>query len=105
MIYPLILTGGSGTRLWPVSRKSYPKQFRKMGTQQTLFQSTVQRVTGRGFTAPVVVTGEEFRFIVQDQVEAIDAKLWLSLIEPEGVTPHPLFWPLHMPLQKRIPPP
>ena len=84
MIYPLILTGGSGTRLWPVSRKSYPKQFRKMGAQQTLFQSTVQRVTGRGFTAPVVVTGEEFRFIVQDQVEAIDAKLWLSLIEPEG---------------------
>jgi mannose-1-phosphate guanylyltransferase/mannose-6-phosphate isomerase len=84
MIYPLILTGGSGTRLWPVSRKSYPKQFRKMGAEQTLFQQTVQRVTGEAFTDPVVMTGEAFRFIVQDQLEEIDAKPCLSLIEATG---------------------
>ena len=84
MIYPLILTGGSGTRLWPVSRKSYPKQFRKMGGDYTLFQEAVLRVASQGFADPVVVTGEAFRFIVQDQIEEIGAKTSLSLIEPEG---------------------
>jgi mannose-1-phosphate guanylyltransferase/mannose-6-phosphate isomerase len=84
-IVPVILAGGSGTRLWPVSRKSYPKQFVPLlaGTD-SLFQATVQRLTGAAFDAPMVLTGSDFRFIVTEQLAARQCSARAILIEPEG---------------------
>ena len=68
MIYPVILCGGSGTRLWPLSRQSYPKQFAKIINDKTLFQESVLRTNSEEFTSPIIVTGEDFRFIVAEQL-------------------------------------
>jgi len=68
MIYPVLLCGGSGTRLWPLSRQSYPKQFAKLMGAQSLFQASALRLSGDGYAAPTVVTGDAFRFIVTEQM-------------------------------------
>lgn len=84
MIRPVILAGGSGTRLWPVSRKSYPKQFAPLIGQESLFQRTLNRVQGAGFEAPIVISGEDYRFIAQQQAGDIDAPIAQLIVEPEG---------------------
>lgn len=84
MIYPAILCGGSGTRLWPLSRKSYPKQFVPLIGSETLFQASVRRVTGPEFLAPIVLTNSDFRFIVTEQLAEIGVEPGAVLIEPEG---------------------
>jgi len=83
MIRPVILAGGSGTRLWPVSRASYPKQFVSLIGEETLFQAAALRLTGDGFAPLVVITAEPFRFIVLEQLEDIGLKPAAVLIEPE----------------------
>jgi len=83
-ITPLLLCGGSGTRLWPLSRKSYPKQFVPLLGDETLFQQTARRLSGAGFAPPVVVTNADFRFIVAEQMAEIGAEPGAILIEPEG---------------------
>ncbi len=65
-IYPLLLCGGSGTRLWPLSRKSYPKQFAKFTGETSLFQASVLRLSGAGFGAPLIITGSDYRFVVTE---------------------------------------
>jgi mannose-1-phosphate guanylyltransferase / mannose-6-phosphate isomerase len=82
MIVPLILCGGSGTRLWPLSRKSFPKQFSALGSPQSLFQAALHRLSGLGYAAPVVVTGSDFRFIVTEQMEEAGVAPGAILIEP-----------------------
>lgn len=82
MITPVILCGGSGTRLWPLSRKSYPKQFVPLVGKQTLFQGTLARFSGRNYSAPLVLTGEEFRFIATDQAQAIGLTDARIVVEP-----------------------
>jgi mannose-1-phosphate guanylyltransferase / mannose-6-phosphate isomerase len=85
MIHPILLCGGSGTRLWPLSRKSYPKQFaRRLMGEESLFQASARRLSGPGFAAPVVVTGDPFRFIVTEQLAAAELAPAGILIEPEG---------------------
>lgn len=84
MIYPIILSGGSGTRLWPLSRKSYPKQFTALMGEESLFQASAQRLSGEDFFSPVIVTGEPFRFIVTEQLAQIEQSPQGILIEPEG---------------------
>ena len=84
MIYPVILCGGSGTRLWPSSRKSYPKQFSALLGETSLFQATVTRLSGPDFGAPLVLTNSDFRFLVTDQLDAIGMLDATVLIEPEG---------------------
>ncbi|WP_421907797.1 mannose-1-phosphate guanylyltransferase/mannose-6-phosphate isomerase [Mameliella sp.] len=84
MIFPVLLCGGSGTRLWPLSRKSYPKQFADLVGEESLFQASARRFTGSGFAAPLVVTGDPFRFIVTEQLDEIGLKPAGILIEPEG---------------------
>ncbi|WP_150290666.1 mannose-1-phosphate guanylyltransferase/mannose-6-phosphate isomerase [Sphingobium estronivorans] len=85
-VTPVILAGGSGTRLWPLSRKSYPKQFVPLLGEQTLFRSVAQRLSGVGegfaFGRPVVLTNAAFRFIVAEQLaeEGVDAEA--IMIEP-----------------------
>lgn len=83
-IHPLLLCGGSGTRLWPLSRKSYPKQFAKLTGEESLFQASARRLSGEGFTAPLVITGSDFRFIVTEQLAAVEIAPAATLIEPEG---------------------
>lgn len=83
-ITPLLLCGGSGTRLWPLSRKSYPKQFVPLLGETTLFQSTAQRLGGAGFNAPLVVTNSTFRFIVVEQLAQSGIDPSAIMIEPEG---------------------
>ncbi|MBU2980656.1 mannose-1-phosphate guanylyltransferase/mannose-6-phosphate isomerase [Lentibacter algarum] len=83
-ITPVILAGGSGTRLWPLSRKSYPKQFTKLLGEETLFQAAVKRLSGEQYNAPVIITGSDFRFIVTEQLHEIGIDPGAVLIEPEG---------------------
>lgn len=81
-IYPVILCGGSGTRLWPVSCKSYPKQFIALLDETTLFQHAALRAQGAEFEAPIVVTADDYRFIVNDQLEGCGVVPSAILIEP-----------------------
>jgi len=69
-IIPVILCGGSGSRLWPASRESYPKQFLAFSGGKSLFQDTIARVTGPNFDKPIIVTGADYRFLVAEQVRA-----------------------------------
>ena len=71
-IIPVILCGGSGTRLWPLSRKLYPKPFVKMGDGRTLFANTLERV-GRlqNVAAPLLITNEDYRFYVLEILEQL----------------------------------
>lgn len=82
-IHPVVLCGGSGTRLWPVSRQSYPKQFSSLLGHESLFQATVRRLSGTGFAPPVIVTSADFRFIVRDQLAALGVVPAAIIIEPE----------------------
>ncbi|WFE75350.1 mannose-1-phosphate guanylyltransferase/mannose-6-phosphate isomerase [Roseinatronobacter sp. S2] len=82
MITPVILCGGSGTRLWPLSRKAYPKQFVPLVGDNTLFQTSALRASGDGFCKPLVITNSDFRFIVQDQLAAAGLAAQTIMIEP-----------------------
>ncbi|WP_128513782.1 mannose-1-phosphate guanylyltransferase/mannose-6-phosphate isomerase [Tabrizicola thermarum] len=82
-IFPVLLCGGSGTRLWPVSRKSFPKQFVPLAGQGTLFQAAAGRMQGAdGVMAPLVLTSSDFRFIVAEQLAAEGIRPSAILIEP-----------------------
>ena len=83
MIYPVVLSGGSGTRLWPMSRTLYPKQLLTLFGQDSLLQQTVRRVAGDGrFAAPLLVANEEHRFIIAEQLREIGAVPGALLLEP-----------------------
>ncbi len=83
-ITPILLCGGSGTRLWPLSRKSFPKQFADIVGEDSLFQASALRFAGQGFSDPVVITGDRFRFVVSEQLEAVGISPAGILIEPDG---------------------
>jgi mannose-1-phosphate guanylyltransferase/mannose-6-phosphate isomerase len=82
MIVPVILSGGSGTRLWPLSRSSYPKQFLKVESGHSLLQETALRVTGTGFAAPVAVSNEEQRFLIAHHLLEAGTPPAKILLEP-----------------------
>ncbi|RRQ19898.1 mannose-1-phosphate guanylyltransferase/mannose-6-phosphate isomerase [Guyparkeria sp. SCN-R1] len=84
MITPVILTGGSGSRLWPLSRAGYPKQFLSLAGERTMFQETLLRVQGDQFGAPLVVCNEEHRFVVAEQLRALGVEAERILLEPVG---------------------
>ncbi|MEP3345793.1 MAG: mannose-1-phosphate guanylyltransferase/mannose-6-phosphate isomerase [Litoreibacter sp.] len=83
-VHPLLLCGGSGTRLWPLSRKSYPKQFAQLTGDQSLFQASALRLAGDGFADPMIVTGSDFRFVVKEQLTDVGLTPDAILIEPFG---------------------
>ncbi len=83
-VHPVILCGGSGTRLWPVSRQSFPKQFTQLTGAHSLFQTSAARLTGADFAAPVIVTGSDFRFIALEQLAAIEIAPSEILLEPSA---------------------
>jgi mannose-1-phosphate guanylyltransferase/mannose-6-phosphate isomerase len=84
-ITPVILAGGSGTRLWPLSRKLYPKQFMALVDDHTLLQSTLQRLTAMEDVAPpILLCNEAHRFIVAEQVRRIGITPAAIVLEPTG---------------------
>src|SRR5260370_37897070 len=85
MIYPVILSGGSGTRLWPMSRTLYPKQLLPLLGRDSLLQQTVRRVADReGFAPPLLVANEEHRLIIAEQLREISVGPRALPLEPGG---------------------
>ncbi len=82
LITPVLLAGGSGTRLWPVSRARFPKQFAALVGEESLFQAAARRFDAPGFTAPLVVTAEEFRFIAAEQLDRAGVPAQGLILEP-----------------------
>ena len=83
MIAPVILSGGSGTRLWPLSRKLYPKQFINLVNETTLFQDTILRLP-KDVAEPLIICNEEHRFLAAEQLREIGKKTKGIILEPEG---------------------
>jgi mannose-1-phosphate guanylyltransferase/mannose-1-phosphate guanylyltransferase/mannose-6-phosphate isomerase len=84
-ITPVLLSGGSGTRLWPVSRSLYPKQLLPMAAERTMFQETARRFAGvPGFGPPLVVCNDEHRFIIAAQIQSIGIAPYTIVLEPLG---------------------
>ena len=83
-LQPVLLSGGSGTRLWPLSREAYPKQFLALAGDDTMLQATWQRVAGLADAAPIVVAGEDHRFLVAEQLRQVGAPTPAILLEPIG---------------------
>ncbi|MDB5511486.1 MAG: cpsB [Enterovirga sp.] len=83
-VTPVVMCGGTGTRLWPVSRASMPKQFQTFFGDRTLLQDTAVRVAGSGFAPAVFVAAEAHRFLVADQIEALGIARGAIVLEPVG---------------------
>ncbi|MGC9337942.1 MAG: mannose-1-phosphate guanylyltransferase/mannose-6-phosphate isomerase, partial [Candidatus Cloacimonadia bacterium] len=84
MLFPVILSGGSGTRLWPLSRQLYPKQFLPLIGDKTMFQQTIERLHRKDYQDPIVVCNEEHRFLVAEQLRQIGIENATILLEPVG---------------------
>src|SRR4051812_11035987 len=84
MLQPVLLSGGSGTRLWPLSREAYPKQFLPLAGDDTMLQATWLRVAGIAGAAPIVVANEEHRFLVAEQLRQAGAPTAAIVLEPLG---------------------
>lgn len=83
-IIPVILSGGAGTRLWPLSRSQYPKQFLSLAAQNTMIQETLLRLENIDVASPIVICNESHRFIVADQLAQINVKNPFIILEPLG---------------------
>ena len=84
-IIPVILSGGSGTRLWPLSRKEYPKQYLPLVSDKTLLQETLLRLNGlKNLEDPIIVCNQNHRFLVAEQCQSIDIKNPTILLEDTG---------------------
>jgi mannose-1-phosphate guanylyltransferase/mannose-6-phosphate isomerase len=84
MLVPVILSGGAGTRLWPLSRELYPKQLLPLVGEHTMLQDTVLRLAGLNAAPPVVVCNEAHRFLVAEQLRLINAPAQAIVLEPAG---------------------
>src|SRR5256885_16896361 len=84
-IHPVILCGGTGTRLWPLSRRLLPKQFLPLVTQRTLLQDTILRIADLpGVARPIVISNNDHRFLVADQLNELGLKPAVHILEPVG---------------------
>ena len=84
-IIPVILSGGSGTRLWPLSRKQYPKQYLPLAGDNTMLQETILRLNGLDSLAdPIIICNADHRFLVAEQCQQIDITNPTILLEPVG---------------------
>ena len=84
LLQPVLLSGGSGTRLWPLSREAYPKQFLPLVGDDTMVQATWRRVAPLASAAPIIVANEEHRFLVAEQLRQIGAPVPAIILEPIG---------------------
>ena len=83
-IVPVILSGGTGSRLWPLSRESHPKQFWPLLSDRTMVEETALRASGPGFAAPLIVVGEAHRFLAAEQMRDAGVVNPQIVLEPEG---------------------
>jgi mannose-1-phosphate guanylyltransferase/mannose-6-phosphate isomerase len=84
MITPVLLSGGVGSRLWPVSRETHPKQFQPLVGELSMLQATLQRTAGLEPSNPIIVCNEEHRFMVAEQLRQMDIQSGALILEPEG---------------------
>ena len=85
MILPVILSGGAGTRLWPLSRELYPKQLLPLASEKTMLQETIERLSGlQQIENPLIVCNESHRFMVAEQVRQLDKEPHAIILEPCG---------------------
>lgn len=84
MLVPVLLSGGVGSRLWPVSREGRPKQFLPLGGEQSMLQETHKRLVGLETSNPIVVCNEAHRFMVAEQMREMGVKTSAIVLEPEG---------------------
>ena len=82
MLLPVVLAGGYGSRLWPVSRELYPKQFHALTGERTMLQETVLRLEGIPCASPLVLCNEEHRFIAAEQLRLVGMEDATILLEP-----------------------
>ncbi len=83
-VVPVILSGGSGTRLWPVSRESFPKQFWPLLSDRSMIEETARRAAGPGFAPPIIVCNQEHRFLVAEQLRQAGVEGARIVLEPVG---------------------
>ncbi len=84
MLTPVLLCGGVGSRLWPVSREAHPKQFLPLAGELSMLQETLQRTSGLEESAPIVVCNEEHRFMVAEQLRQVNLQASALILEPQG---------------------
>src|SRR5215471_13364265 len=84
MLTPVILSGGAGTRLWPLSRELYPKQLLALTGKRTMLQQTALRLEGLAATPPVIVCNEAHRFLVAEQLRQLNVEPRAIVLEPFG---------------------
>ena len=113
LIYPTLLAGGLGTRLWPAPRKSYAKQFSNLIGDESLFQKSARRLTSSDileFAPHITLTNADFRFIIAEQLQAVGNDPGPILIEPEvkntaaAYKPYKTHFKFLKPESKRTPP-
>ena len=83
-VHPVILSGGAGSRLWPLSRRAYPKQLLPLVGERTLLEETLRRVAAPGFAAPTIVANAEHRFVIAEQARLAGVEPRAILLEPAG---------------------
>jgi len=83
-IHPVIMSGGAGSRLWPLSRQLYPKQLLPLAGERTMIQETATRVAGAGFASPIVVCNQEHRFLIAEQLREDGVEGPTIVLEPVG---------------------
>src|ERR1700753_2145062 len=84
MLCPVILSGGAGTRLWPLSRELYPKQLLALTGERSMLQQTAIRLEGLSATSPVIVCNESHRVLVAEQLRQINIEPRALVLEPFG---------------------
>ena len=84
MLTPVLLSGGVGSRLWPVSRETHPKQFLPLASELSMLQETLRRTSGLEEGPPLVVCNEEHRFMVAEQLRQVNIKASALILEPQG---------------------
>ena len=88
MLLPVIMAGGTGSRLWPMSRELYPKQFLRLFGQNSMLQETITRLSGLEIHEPMVICNEEHRFLVAEQLRQLISCRITSYLSQSGATPH-----------------
>src|SRR5579863_4657035 len=84
VVHPVILSGGAGSRLWPLSRRLLPKQLLALTGPRTMIQETAARLSGEAFAAPTIVCNDEHRFLIAEQLREQDIKPAAIILEPVG---------------------